>query len=284
MNLTSLFKNYIQALLFPQETCLLCEKPVHDAHSSLMMTHLFNHEKLEDRYLEHLYRLPYLCETCKAQLEIPRSPYCFHCHKPLLRIESVGHSKLVCGDCLDHQGENQINRSAVLYNDFMKEKMALYKYRGKESLAKIFSYFLKIAYDLYFDKIQIDLVTCVPLHPNRLKERGFNQSQQLAEKLSDFTGIPAHDILDRILDTSKQSKRRKKERLQQLKGSIQLKANQKPYVKDKNVLIIDDIYTTGATIQECKEILKLSGAKEVYSLTLCRAYDQKNDDKQILFI
>jgi len=261
MELVSVLKDYMNALLFPKKICLLCEKPI---TSSI--------------------RMNYICNTCEEQVDVPKQPYCNYCHKPM--HESMQpQDKQICGDCKQHlhnqpskESTLPINRSSTLYNDTMKDLLALYKYRGKESLAKPFSYLLKTAYEQYFAKEKIDLITFVPLHPNRLQERGFNQAEQLAERLGDLTGISVHPTLERVKETEKQSKHTKKERTEQIIDSFQIIGDIKHF-SHQNILIIDDIYTTGSTILECTRILQQNGVKSVKSLTLSRAFDQIPHDK-----
>ncbi len=264
MDFTSLMKSYIDRLIFPEQNCLLCEKVIYRTNMV---------KKKQYR------RITNICQGCKEQLEPSVAPYCYYCHKPMYQSMQLQESsqledggKLICEDCKEHIDSEIYNRSAVLYNDFMKEKIALYKYRGKESLSNVFSQMLVIAYEEYFQKMDINMLTFVPLHSIRLKERGFNQSEQLARKLSYYIGIPINDTLERVKYTEKQSKQNKKERLQHIRDSFEVKESSLPSISNKNMLIIDDIYTTGATINECSRILKKAGANKVYSLTLARAF------------
>ncbi|WP_176717312.1 ComF family protein [Vulcanibacillus modesticaldus] len=196
------------------------------------------------------------------------------CHKPL-DGDFSNRSLAFCGDCQDNGNRELLyNRSAVLYNSFIKEKITLYKYRGKESLSLIFSYLMKLAYDSYYEGIRIDYLAYVPLHSDRLKERGFNQAKQLTENLHKLTGKRIFYGLERVKHTEKLSKRSKIERIQQVEESFRLKGDSISQIKGKNILIIDDIYTTGSTISECARVLRVAGARNVYGLTLARAMDK----------
>ncbi|MFX0560608.1 ComF family protein [Tepidibacillus infernus] len=261
---TNLLKSYLNAIFYPEHRCLLCEKPI-QSHS---------HD-----VLQKMLHLPHLCMICKNELEVIPLNHCYQCHKPIdpqIPVDKEEHlpiqeGTLLCHDCIDANHALSFNRSAVLYNDFMKENIALYKYRGKESLSRIFSYLLKIAYDYYYKDVDIDFITFVPLHSSRLKERGFNQAEQLASQLSFFTGKPVYSLLQRIKETEKQSKHGKWERLKQIEGAFIMEPLVEVNLQDKNVLLIDDIYTTGATLEECAQTLKGAGVNQVYSLTLTRA-------------
>lgn len=266
-----LLRDYLHTILFPKQKCLLCDKTL-SGNNNINLLYDKHHES-ENKVLHRQLKMPYICNTCKDQLKILSKPFCKYCHKPLVKNYSSKTIIKVCKDCKGKsQSELIYNRSATLYNDFMKDKIALYKYRGKESLSTAFSYLLKISYDEYFAKLNIDLITYVPLHPIRLEERGFNQAEQIASQLSQLTGKPVLNVLERVKETAKQSKRSKRERLKQIEGSFIAIDKAIPEIKNKKILLIDDIYTTGSTITECTKALKATGIKEVLSLTLARAF------------
>ena len=113
------------------------------------------------------------------------------------------------------------------------------------------------------------VVLPVPLHPKRLRERDFNQSLILAKEISKAVGIPLIiDNLQRIRWTRPQIELKGEERLINVKGAFALK-NHKA-IEGKSILLIDDVYTTGATVRECSKILKKAGVEKVYVLTLAR--------------
>ncbi|MFV9510512.1 ComF family protein [Tepidibacillus sp. LV47] len=261
MELKVLLRSFFHDLLFPEQKCLLCEKPI--ARHTTDVSH-------------HLSQMKDICMTCKEQMEIPPFPYCHHCHKPLDHVASTkinqSSDPYLCLDC-QYQSNHTIvmNRSAVLYNEFMKDSIALYKYRGKESLSIVFSRLLKLAYDQYYQNVSIDVITYVPLHPNRLQERSFNQAEQLAMGLSRMIGIPVVNSLERVKETHKQSKSGKWERFSEIENAFQVKEQIIGQIQGKTILMIDDIYTTGATLNECAKVLAHSGASKVYTLTLARA-------------
>lgn len=258
-----MLNKYLRGLFLPTRECSFCANYIN----------ISSFPNSEEYILNRIYSITSICSSCKKGLEIPTSPYCLYCHKPLNRNNSYD-NRTVCEDCKSIEDRNFIfNRSALLYNSYLKEHIALYKYRGKQSIANEFSYLLKIAYDTYYKNIDIRFLVYIPIHNNRLQERGFNQSRLITERLSDLTGIPLVDCLERTRDTKKQSKQSKTMRFEQIKNSFIVKNDTVSKISNKNILIIDDIYTTGATIAECSRVLKTAGANEIYSLTLSRAYD-----------
>jgi len=113
------------------------------------------------------------------------------------------------------------------------------------------------------------MIMAVPLHPKRLREREFNQSILLAREISKALKLPLIlNNLQRIRWTRPQIELKGKERLMNVKGAFTLRDPKE--VKGKSILLIDDVYTTGATVQECSKVLKKAGAEKIYVLTLAR--------------
>ncbi|MGE6379101.1 ComF family protein [Peribacillus muralis] len=150
------------------------------------------------------------------------------------------------------------NISLFHYNEHLKGIIAKYKYRGDCALAEIFvPYMREILEDMEYD-----LITCIPLSDERLRERGFNQAQALA----DLLGLRTVELLTRI-DTEKQSKKSRHERMT-LPQVFQVA--KKDVLRNQSILVIDDIYTTGTTLRQAAKALKKAGAKAVSSITLSR--------------
>ncbi|MBD3264942.1 MAG: ComF family protein, partial [Candidatus Omnitrophica bacterium] len=113
-----------------------------------------------------------------------------------------------------------------------------------------------------------DYIVPVPLHPGRLKDRGYNQSSLIAEKLSQYFQIELRDdIIHTINFTASQTKLDRGRRYQNVKDNFRAAKD----VKDRNIILLDDIFTTGSTIQSCSRELKSKGAKNILAVTLARA-------------
>lgn len=269
MELKRLFKDYFKEVIFPQNSCLVCGSVAKLSIDSQIPYDSSLEDKLMVRRINGLANL---CPNCKKGLELPSNNHCNVCHKPFNSAET-SLSTVICTDCNDHQTNFLTsNRSALLYNDFAKELISLYKYKGKESILPLFINLLAVAYDHYYLNERIDLITYVPIHRNRLEIRGFNQAEMLADGLHRYTNKPISETLLKIKDTKKQSKQHKWERLSEIKGSFVQANGISQQINGKKVLIIDDIYTTGFTLNECASILKQAGVEKVFGLTLARAY------------
>ncbi|WP_345808232.1 ComF family protein [Bacillus pumilus] len=202
-----------------------------------------------------------LCIACKHYLEKIQGPICPACG----RAQS---NDQLCQDCsrwkerADSTTLLVKNRSVYAYNDLMKDVLSRFKFRGDTALAELFKQDVQAVFKRSFS-IKEPVLIPIPLSKERLKERGFNQSVILASLI----GEPILQPLVKIHQT-KQSKKKKNERLDQ-KGMFQIK--QTDAIVQRDVILIDDIYTTGATIYDAARILKEAGAKSVSSFTLIRS-------------
>ncbi|MBS4208276.1 ComF family protein [Bacillus sp. FJAT-50079] len=204
-----------------------------------------------------------LCSSCFGKLKRLKEPCCKKCSRSL--NESAYMKEAHCIDCVRWEQQSQWkgilkrNTSLYEYNDFMKEMIARYKFRGDYALAKAF--FMEIR--MTVQKLEYDFLIPIPLSEERLKERGFNQATALVHE----AGFPTVDILRRH-DSEKQSKKTRRSRIEQARiFSIVENAD----IANKNVLLIDDIYTTGATIYHAAKTLKEVGAASIQSFTLVRS-------------
>ena len=158
--------------------------------------------------------------------------------------------------------------SACLYEGTLKELIHLFKYKGKATLAKIFS---ELMIDYIKDNPEIadaDIITIVPLHKKRLREREFNQSLLLANPISKEFGLTLKNTLLKIRKTKYQNELLRDERLANLRRAF--KVSDTAGIKGANILLIDDVITTGATLGECAKTLLADGAKSVICFTLAR--------------
>ncbi|WNS75097.1 ComF family protein [Bacillus sp. DTU_2020_1000418_1_SI_GHA_SEK_038] len=200
--------------------------------------------------------------SCHEKFSIIIGETCRTCVRPLDNLEPQFKLHDQCLDCVRWEGDPQWagtlekNYSIVMYNDFAKEVMAQYKYRGDYVLSNVFASFMRKR----LTAITFDLIVPIPLSDERLYERGFNQSEALIRAC----GLEPSDLFTRI-NTEKQSKKSRSERIH-LEQVFQIKEP----ISDQNILLIDDIYTTGSTLRHAAKCLKEAGARSVCSLTFAR--------------
>jgi ComF family protein len=151
----------------------------------------------------------------------------------------------------------------------LQDAICLFKYRGKVALASPLA-------RLMISRLPalgvVDLVMPVPLHPRRLREREFNQALLLADRIARHLVVPlSYDNLVRTTPSPAQTTLTRKERLKNLRGAFA--ARQPDTIAGKRILLIDDVFTTGATVNECAKTLRKAGSGDVFIVTLGRTMD-----------
>ena len=158
-----------------------------------------------------------------------------------------------------------ISISCIEYNDTSKKLILDYKYKSKTYLCE---YIVQIMEEKYrLENLNVDYILYVPLHKNKYKQRGFNQSEKIAKRLGKNLNIPVLDLLERRKNTQSLYNLNKEERYKELKNGFVVKNNIEA-IKNKKILLIDDIFTTGATCNEISKVLKLEGLNNICVLTL----------------
>lgn len=238
----------IVALFFPP-TCLLCRKA------------------LGIDYIDEEIHGLCVCPDCKKDISLLKDPFCSLCSTPFKSRIAYSH---VCGLCELKRPHFDLLVSPFIYEGGIERIITDFKYSsGKEgiSLGNVIGMFLMKRYEFDGSEILIP----VPLHKKRERERGFNQTLLLAEGVREVLGIKLlESILVRKIYTKSQTGLSLKEREANVRGVFEL--NSKGEVRDKVVLLIDDVATTGSTLNECSKVLKKAGAKKVICAVLARAY------------
>lgn len=207
------------------------------------------------------------CPACLSRVRFLSSPRCPRCGIGFDSPSEVDH---LCSECLTQERYFTRARAVCLYEGLIAEAISRYKYGGVTRLARSLSSFLAEYQDPEFPFSDFDLLLPVPLHPQRLRERGFNQSLLLARHFSRKHSISLNFIaLQRSRFTHPQTQLSGSERQTNVRGAFQVKKPE--MVVGKRVLLIDDVFTTGATVRECSKALLKAGAKQVDVLTLARA-------------
>ena len=218
---------------------------------------------------------PFLCPTCTSGFLPVESPQCSRCGMVFKSRQGEDH---VCGECLDSPKRFQIARSTGIYKYTLMAAIHCFKYKGKIQLARPLGTLLFAVFISFWDKMSIDLIVPVPLHVKKLRMRGFNPSFLLVKdwvRISEFLHVGFPDIpvdlnvLSRTRWTEPQTGLGRKERLANIKNAFNISNDSK--ITGKRILLVDDVYTTGATVNECAKVLLKGGAGHVDVLTLARA-------------
>jgi ComF family protein len=162
-------------------------------------------------------------------------------------------------------------RSACLYDGIVADLITGLKYGKRLANVPILGELLEEAFLRWLGEEKTDLIIPIPMHIDRLKKRGFNQSVLLAKELAERIRIPwNHSVLVKIRNTPPQVSLHKKARKENLKKAFVVNESWKPFLSHASVLLIDDVITTGTTIMECAKILKRAGATKVIGLSVAR--------------
>lgn len=216
-----------------------------------------------------------LCPDCLAELATVESPLCICCGLPFNSRQDQDH---YCGACLGSGQEFGIARAPLVYDRIATALIHCFKYKGKIQLARPLGELLLMTFVRFWDIKDIDMILPVPLHPGRLRQRGFNQASLLIQNWQRIARRPfcdlSHvrledDLLIRNKHTEPQSALGRAQRAQNIKNAFGLNGEKK--IRGESILLIDDVYTTGATVNECGRLLLSSGARQVDVLTLARA-------------
>lgn len=164
--------------------------------------------------------------------------------------------------------------AASFGNKIVKEAIHKFKYGYIKDLSLPLS--ILILNHLQIIGLQIDrtfIIIPVPITDKKKRRRGFNQSEEMAKTISEATGIPLlTDALIKTKETLPQMELKRDERLENIKNCFKIKKERE--IKDKMIILLDDVYTTGSTMEECAKTLKQAGAREVWGLTAAREVDR----------
>lgn len=207
------------------------------------------------------------CDECLLTLPFNNKKVCKICGE---KITSLADYCLNCKD--NHYRYFTQARAPFLYEAPITTVIQNLKYFNGKYLAPNLSSFLVDEFVLSGWKV--DLVIPIPLNKNRLKQRGFNQAELLCCKFKDVLNLNVDTTsFERVVDTPTQTQLTKKQREKNLKNAF--KVTNKNTIKNKSILLIDDVFTTGSTMEEASKILLNGGAKQVYALTLAHVHHNR---------
>ncbi|MGB2980072.1 MAG: ComF family protein [Candidatus Zixiibacteriota bacterium] len=238
-------KDDILDFIYPQ-TCPICRNPL----------------KREEKDV---------CEECWKALALLPSPYCPYCKSFLEGADEITNHQ--CAYLRKPKDRRILAvRSLGIFDDYYQKLVHRLKYDKKIHLGKRLAQKLGESISQEKDFAGCDMVIPVPLHRARQRERGFNQSEVLAEGISQATGLPlARDVLKRKKNTKDQTYLNAQQRAENVKGAFVV--TQPERISDKKVILVDDVMTTGATLNECARMLQEAGATRVFAATLAVVVD-----------
>ena len=204
----------------------------------------------------------YVCRECKQQLPYIKEPRCKKCGKSL-----DSEVQEYCFDCT--KGHHVFDKGIALwqYTKSMKQSIHRFKYDNKREYADFYIEEILKHYGTWIESLQVDAIIPVPLHRSKQRSRGFNQAELLAKGIGKALQIPVEaKVVERYRKTKVQNVLNDTERKYNVKKAFKIAGN---VVKLKKVLLVDDIYTTGSTIDAIAEVLKEAGVEQVYICCLC---------------
>lgn len=204
----------------------------------------------------------HLCIECLSKIRLNPPPYCRGCGRSFAGTD-------ICNECRLNKHHFDEVYSAGLYEGVLKECVHLFKYNRKLVMRKLLGKLLIDFARSHINMEKFDFLVPVPLSGVKLRARQFNQSEMLAGEMNKVFKLPVvNNRLKRVKITPSQIELPRKKRLKNVEGAFAVHGNS--YFKDKNILLLDDVLTTGATVNECARILKSAGTNSVAVLTLAR--------------
>ena len=203
-----------------------------------------------------------VCPPCSTKLPYIREPRCHKCGKEIEKSEVE-----YCRDCQRFSHSFDKGRSVFGYDLVMRKSISMFKYHNRREYAAFYAEEMYQQCKAFLNSCKPEVIMPIPIHKQKRRKRGFNQAELVAKELGKLTNIPVDtECLVRVEKTIPQKELTRRERKENLKKAFQIGKQKKVY---ESVLIIDDIYTTGATIDAVCEILRENQVKNLFFLTIC---------------
>lgn len=208
----------------------------------------------------------HICPACRDEIKTVTSPFCLICGIP---FTGTGDDH-ACGKCLGDRPAFDVARAAVIHEGSFRDLIHAFKYSNKTHLRRPLALLTIELLDDFVREERPELILPVPLHLDRLRKRGFNQAVLLGELMSREWHIPMERrTLLRLRRTKPQVALSAAERLENVKNAFGL--SRTDGISGKKILLVDDVITTGSTVDECARVLKKAGASRVSAITVARA-------------
>lgn len=202
-----------------------------------------------------------ICADCRAKVLLIREPRCKRCGKPVRYAEEE-----LCYDCSHRKFHYEQGRSLWLHKAPVSQSVYDFKYKNRRVYGEVYAREFVRAFGKLIRIWEIDLIVPVPLHRKKFKKRGYNQAEIVAREIGARMGIAVDSALViRKRDTAPQKRYGHTERRKNLADAFAVSRTE---ISARHILIIDDIYTTGSTVDSVAKVLRQSGAEKTYFLTI----------------
>jgi ComF family protein len=201
-----------------------------------------------------------VCGACRTSLPLVKGLVCLKCGKGLME-----ETEEYCPDCRERRHAYEYGKALFHYTEEVKGMIARFKYKNQRSIGVWLGGQIAETFHREIIRMQADMLTPVPLYIRKERQRGFNQARILAETVGRKAGLPSEDLLIRRKSTRAQKDLGADARAANLAGSFQIAEAWRDRLPEA-VILVDDIYTTGSTIDACAAELKRGGVKRVYFL------------------
>lgn len=210
-----------------------------------------------------------VCPACLPELPYVKEPYCLCCGRP---VKSEGTE--FCADCAKRKHLFSVGRAVFTYRGRMKESMYRFKYSGRREYAVFYAEEAAFVRRRWLSLIRPDLIVPVPMYRKKQRKRGYNQAEDFAAALGKQLNVPVRsDLVCRTKNTVPMKGLSGKERRANVRQAFSLSGRNAAALKGKRVLLVDDIYTTGSTIDAVAAILMPAQPKGVFFLCVCTGKD-----------
>ena len=205
-----------------------------------------------------------ICNVCREKLKPITGPRCFRCSKPLKREEQE-----YCKDCRKTRLFDK-GIGIFPYGSVLQESLFKLKYGKRQEYGSFYGQIAAVYSREIIRNWGVEIIIPIPLHRKRMEKRGYNQAELIAEALGKTLCIPVDSrLMKRKVNTRPQKELDYRERKQNMKNAFFLKGEN----RYRRILLVDDIYTTGSTIEAAAELLKRNGAENVFFLTIAMGAD-----------
>lgn len=200
-----------------------------------------------------------VCGKCRQTLPYIHEPRCMKCGKPI-----QSETEEFCYDCKKRNHIFDSGQSMWVHKPPVNQAVYAFKYHDRRCYGKIFAAEMVRELNSYLDFVSAEVLIPIPLYKKRYRNRGYNQAEILAREIGRLAHLPVADVLIRKKSTNPQKQLSDTQRKKNIEGAFALRQG----IEYKTVILIDDIYTTGSTLDEAAKVLKNAGVQRVYFLTI----------------